>query len=100
MSPQRPVISPQALADLDDIWWYIAQDRSPATADRVIDDIYAAINNLATFPGIGHLRDDLIDEPLRFWNVHNYLIIYRAEAKPIEIARVVSGYRDIARLLE
>jgi hypothetical protein len=41
----------------------------------------------------------LIDEPLHFWSVHHYLIIYRAEAQPIEIVRVLSGYRDISQIL-
>jgi plasmid stabilization system protein ParE len=97
MASQKPVIAEEALADLDEIWSFIAQD-SPTTADRVIDEIYAAIYRLADFPRMGHLRDDLIQEPLRFWSVYHYLIIYRSEKQPIEIVRVVSGYRDIARL--
>ena len=62
MNPPQPILSNQALADLDDIWLFIAQD-SPTAADGVIDEIYAAIRKLAEFPGMGHLRDDLIDEP-------------------------------------
>ena len=98
MAPQRPILSEEALSDLDEIWLYIASD-SPTAADRVIDEIYQAIYRLAEFPGMGHLREDLIDEPLRFWSVYQYLIIYRAEAQPIEIVRVVSGYRDVTQLL-
>jgi|SRR3954454_15409480 len=67
MARQRPILSAEALADLDEIWLYIARD-SPSAADRVIDEIYAAIYQLAERPGAGHLREDLIDEPLRFWN--------------------------------
>jgi plasmid stabilization system protein ParE len=48
---------------------------------------------------MGHLREDLIDEALRFWSVYQYPIIYRAGAQPIEIVRVVSDYRDITQLL-
>jgi plasmid stabilization system protein ParE len=98
MAPQKPVLSQEALSDLDEIWLYIAAD-SPTAADRVIDEIYEAIYKLAEFPGMGHLREDLIDEPLRFWSVYQYLIIYRPETQPIEIVRVVSGYRDITQLL-
>ena len=43
---------------------------------------------------------DLADEPLRFWRVYTYLIIYRFESKPIEIVRVLSAYRDIRKLLD
>ena len=31
--------------------------------------------------------------------VRSYLIIYRPEAEPIQIVRVLDGYRDIAELL-
>jgi hypothetical protein len=31
--------------------------------------------------------------------VRSYLIIYRPEVQPIQIVRVLSGYRDIADLL-
>ena len=79
MAPQRPILSEEALSDLDEIWLYIASD-SPTAADRVIDEIYEVIYRLAEFPGLGHLREDLIHEPLRFWSVYHYLIIYRAEA--------------------
>src|SRR3989442_11250009 len=98
MAPQRPILSEEALSDLDEIWLYIASD-SPTAADRVIDEIYEAIYRLAEFPGMGHLREDLIDEPLRFWSVYQYLIIYPAEAQPIEIVRLISGYRDVPQLL-
>jgi plasmid stabilization system protein ParE len=98
MVPQKPILSQEALSDLDEIWLYIAQD-NPTAADRVVDELYAASYKLAEFPGMGHLREDLIDEPLRFWSVYQYLIIYRPEAQPIEIVRVVSGHRDITQLL-
>lgn len=50
-------------------------------------------------PHIGHVRDDLADETLRLWPVGTYLIIYRPDARPVQIVRVLSGYRDIADLL-
>jgi plasmid stabilization system protein ParE len=43
------------------------------------------MRKLAEYPGMGHLREDLADEPLRFWPLYSYLIIYRAAARPIEI---------------
>jgi plasmid stabilization system protein ParE len=36
---------------------------------------------------------------LRFWTVYSYLIIYRAEARPLEIVRVLHASRDIQKLL-
>lgn len=98
MTSDRPIISEAALADLDEIWLFIGRESFHA-ADRIVDELYTAIYRLGENPGLGHLRDDLIEKPLRFWNVHHYLIIYRADVTPIEIVRVVSGYRDLASLL-
>ena len=93
------VVSPEARQDLFNIWEYIAQDNMDA-ADRVASEIHNAMVTLAQNPGIGHYRKDLADEPLRFWRVYTYLIIYRSESKPIEIVRVLSAYRDIRKLLD
>ena len=50
------------------------------------------------FPMMGHPRDDLADETLRVWPIYNYLIIYRPSRSPIEVIRVLSGYRDLVAL--
>jgi plasmid stabilization system protein ParE len=52
------VLHPQAYADLDDIWEYIAADSMDA-ADRVREEIYEAIRSLVPFPYIGHSRPDV-----------------------------------------
>lgn len=92
-------ISPQAQTDLDDLWFYVAQDNVDA-ADRLLDEVHAAFLKISEMPGMGHRRDDLVNEPLRFWKVHSYLIIYRPETSPLEIVRVISGYRDIAAFFQ
>ncbi len=46
-------------------------------------------------PGMGHFREDLLDKRFRFWNVWSYLIVYRWEAKPIEVIAIVHGARDV-----
>ncbi len=48
---------------------------------------------------MGHLREDLAEEPLRFWPVYSYLIIYRPDSRPLEIVRVLHGARDVRNLL-
>ena len=50
-------------------------------------------------PGMGHFRSDLAAEPLRFWRVRNYLVVYRSEKTPIEIVRVLHGARDAQVIL-
>ncbi len=99
MPAKTPRIAQAALTDLEEIWLYIASD-NPTAADKIIDDLYKNIHRLAAMPGMGHLREDLAPEPLRFWPVRRrYLIIYRPDTSPIEIVRVLSGYRDIQTLL-
>jgi plasmid stabilization system protein ParE len=93
------VLSAPATSDLREMHAYIAAD-DPAAARRVLHDLRDAMHQLAEIPGLGHVRDDLVDESLRVWTVHSYLVIYRPETRPLQIVRVLSGYRDIATLLE
>ena len=93
------VISPAGRQDLIDIWTEIARDNLDA-AERLLDRFEAAFQRLAEFPRMGSSRPDLIDLPVRFWTLGNYLIIYRAERSPIEIDRVLSAYRNVAAVLK
>jgi plasmid stabilization system protein ParE len=64
----------------------------------LIDRFEEAFPRLSATPGIGHQRTDLTNQPVLFWPVLRYLIVYR-QAKPMEVVRVLSGYRDIPSLL-
>jgi plasmid stabilization system protein ParE len=88
----------RALRDLQDIWEYLSNDSFDA-ADRVLEDFYQAFNQLAEMPGIGRRRPDLTPRAVLFWPVHAYLIIYR-DSKPLRIARIVHGRRDLKKLLK
>jgi antitoxin ParD1/3/4/toxin ParE1/3/4 len=92
------VLGTEAEFDLDDIWEYIAADNI-AAADRWIERLYDAFEALGQTPGMGHKREDLTPHPVLFWPVGAYLIVYRAERRPIEIAAVVQGSRDIPAFL-
>lgn len=83
-----------AAGDLHEIWDYIAEDDVDA-ADRVIAEIHRSLNILAEFPEMGHRRDDLADAALRVWPVHSYLIVYRPDEHPLQVVRVISGFRDL-----
>lgn len=91
--------SPEARLDLLEIWEHIAADNLDA-ADRVEQEIKEAISMLAMNPGLGHLRRDLTSKPVRFWPIYSYLIIYDLDARPLEVVRILSGYRDVAALLK
>ena len=91
--------SPEAQLDLLAIWEYIAHDNVDA-ADRVEQEIEQAVSMLARNPKLGHLRRDLTSTPVRFWPVYSYLIIYDPATRPLEVVRILSGYRDVAALLK
>ena len=95
---KRYVLTPSAKRDVNDIWDYIANDSMEA-ADRVLDALEAAMINLAKNPGIGHWREELADKRHRFWLVYSYLIVYRHEAKPLQIVRVLPAACDVQSLL-
>lgn len=92
------ILGADAELDLDEIWEYIAADNLDA-ADRWIGKLYDAFEALAQMPGMGHRREDLTSYPVLFWPVGAYLIIYRAERRPIEIIAVTQGSRDIPAFL-
>ncbi len=91
------VLSPAARQDLHDIWDYIAKD-SIRAADRLIVRIHQTIEKIVAVPELGHPHQDLADETLRVWPVRSYLIVYRPKTKPLQIVRIISGYRDIPSL--
>jgi toxin ParE1/3/4 len=94
------LIAPAARIELEEIWDYYALElQNPDAADHIRDEIFDAFRKLAKMPGMGHTRCDLAAEPLRFWSVRSYLIIYRGEKCPIEIVRVLHGARDVQAIL-
>lgn len=86
-------IRPEAERDLDEIWWYIAQD-SPASADKLLDEIEETSRKLARFKHMGRNRDELYPG-LQSFPVSKYLIFYMSISGGIEIIRVLHGMMDI-----
>jgi plasmid stabilization system protein ParE len=95
------VLHPDALADLNEIWEFIAAD-NPGAADRVIDEIHETIRALIPFPQLGHMRSDLTSRPLRFHPLRDFLIAYAPDEKPLVVLAILHGRRNpriIAALL-
>jgi len=84
---------PDAYADLESIWDYIAAENLDA-ADRVIGEIFDAIQALVRFPHQGHHRPDLTGRPLRFHLVRDFLIAYAPDEKPLLMIAVIHGRRS------
>jgi toxin ParE1/3/4 len=93
---KRYLLTDSAKSDILHIAEFL-RDRNPRAAGHVCRELRREMRRLAEFPGIGHFRDDLAGHGLRFWSVHSYLIIYRADAKPLQIIRVLHGAQDLGR---
>ena len=62
---RRFLLSPAATADIEQIEAFL-DEHAPHAMDVVIEGLRDAMRRIAAAPGIGHLREDLADEPLRF----------------------------------
>jgi toxin ParE1/3/4 len=94
------VIRPKALADLADIWAYIAAD-SIQQADAFAARINKDLRLLARQPNAGRARPELL-AGLRSMPVGRYVIFYipRPGLSGIEVVRVLHGARDLKPLFE
>jgi antitoxin ParD1/3/4/toxin ParE1/3/4 len=88
-------LSRAAQADLDSIADYLDENAGTDRAIDIITRIREGFGKLAQSPGIGHYRQDLLDQRYRFWVIYSYLIVYRWEIEPIRIIAVVHGARDL-----
>lgn len=89
-------LSTQAVRDLTEINNYLLANNQ-AAAIAFLDKISQKLERLAQFPKIGRRRDEL-SPLLRSFPFQIYLIFNREVEGGIEIARVISGYRDLAAL--
>ncbi len=86
----------QAIADLDDIHDFVAQN-SPSAAARLIGLIRERCFLLAENPMMGRSRPELAPD-LRSFPVGNYIIFYRPVDNGIQVIHIVRGSRDIEAL--
>lgn len=91
-------VSALAAVDIDEIWFYIAED-NPDAADKFTRKLTAQFSKLATMPEIGRTREELSHE-LRSLPVGRYIIFYRPNENGIEIVRVLHGARNLPSLFE
>jgi plasmid stabilization system protein ParE len=97
---RRYVLAPEAALDLVQIWRHIKNNASPEMADRVESVIREKIVYLAGRPGGGHWRKDLTEEPVKFFSIYSYLIVYRPETSPLQIVAILHGRRDVEEVLK
>jgi toxin ParE1/3/4 len=97
-SPCRLLLSPRAVADLEEIAEYIARD-NPLRAASFIAELEAKCRSAAASPDLYVARDDLAPS-LRMAVRGRYLVFYRdlAKASTVRIERVLHGARNLPGL--
>ncbi len=100
MDKHRVEYLPIAVADLDDIFIFVA-DNSPQAAMELIDRIDASIAGLESFPEMGLIAKPprLARKGYRVLIVDDYLVFYVVMDDIVEIRRIVSGKRNYAHLV-
>lgn len=93
-------LSPEAENDLDTIKKYLVQQGGNALARHVLKEVRLAIRFLSENPEAGHKRDDLTDEPVKFWSVFSYMIVYDPAIQPFGIARVLHSSQNLESLFQ
>jgi plasmid stabilization system protein ParE len=83
----------EAFNDIDEIRAYIAED-DPDAADRVVMASFDRIRALLAFPNQGYRRPNLTSRPLRFALVHEYVIAYAPDTRPLRVLAVFHGRRS------
>jgi toxin ParE1/3/4 len=93
-------VAPQAEAELDGIWYYVANESgSIEIADRLIDSITERFLLLSRNPRLGRRRDEELRPGLRSFPAGEYIILYRIEVEDVLILHVIRGSRNIEALL-
>lgn len=95
-SDRRPLAwSPEARADLAEIWNYYARAAGRGIADKIIRDIGQTCRLLEDHPNGGRARDE-VRPGLRSVVARPHVIFYRVASNEVaEIVRVLDGRRDI-----
>jgi toxin ParE1/3/4 len=94
----RVLRTSDAIADLDAIWDYIANDSIDA-ADRIIDEVVEQFALLSRNLEVGELQPLLADGTYRRFTHRKHVIYYRPFDDGIVVVRVLHGARDHERLL-
>lgn len=93
------MLTRSALADLAEIWTFVASD-NPEAADGLEAEIFRACEKLSRAPLMGFIRPGWTKLPVRFWLVRRtYWIVYDPAGSPVPILRILHGKRDLPSIL-
>ena len=91
-------ISKRAVADLEEIWLYSAQNWSLEQADRYYNLIIDEIKFICKVPTAGRSYD-YVREGYRATKVKSHIIFYRIANSTVEVIRVLHERMDVNKRL-
>ena len=95
-------LTPDALADLEEIHDWIALHDSPSNAAHVQDQILAAVASLARHPSRGAHPRELLALGIREYRetfFKPYRIVYGVQGRRVDVYLIADGRRDMQALL-
>lgn len=95
----RIVLTPEAEAQLDELYEYIAREASLAIATRYIDAVVERIEGLTNFPHRGTPRDDIRAGMRTIPFRRRLTIAYAVVADEVRIVGVVRAGQDFEGLM-
>jgi len=90
----KVIYAPAAVADLDAIWLFIAQEADVDTATHFLKKLEQACEKIALSPAGFRLRPEIAHD-IRSFPFRRYVIFYFPESYGINIVRIVHSARDI-----
>jgi toxin ParE1/3/4 len=100
--PYEVSLTKDAERDLEEIYFYIAEHDSRASADHILERLVQATDVLRTSPNRGSYVNELralgISEYRQIF-FKPYRLIYRVHAKQVVVYVVADGRRDMGSLL-
>jgi plasmid stabilization system protein ParE len=93
-------LSESALADLTEIFDFVADHDGIERAILLHAEFVAAFERIGEFPGLGALRPGITRPSLRWWTVHSFLVVYEAVEMPVTVLRVVHGARLLTTIFD
>jgi toxin ParE1/3/4 len=95
VDPRRSIVwSPDARADLSEIWNYYAKVAGRRPADKIVQEIGEVCRLLEDHPFAGRTRDE-VRPGLRSIAVRPHVVFYRVNRDVAEVVRVLDGRRDL-----
>jgi toxin ParE1/3/4 len=86
--------SPEAIADLDEIWRYYERVAGRSTAEKIAREIDQLVATVEAHPFAGRTRDEL-RPGVRSLAAKPHVLFYRVRNDVPEIMRILDGRQDI-----